>query len=123
MQQPQNQRQMADSRQQLEQTRSDLQRASEALEAGQASRALTAGTRAQQRLEEMKEEFRRRSAGSFDEAVRDLQQDARELADRLMEFLLGEKMGPAQVLQKRRSIHGTPGGSSSGSPAGRIRGC
>ncbi|MFO1096579.1 MAG: hypothetical protein U0992_25215, partial [Planctomycetaceae bacterium] len=82
MQQPQNQRQMADSRRQLEQTRSDLQRASEALEAGQASRALTAGTRAQQRLEEMKEEFRRRSAGSFDEAVRDLQQDARELADR-----------------------------------------
>lgn len=82
MQQPQNQRQMAEARQQLDQTRSDLQRASEALEAGQASRALTAGTRAHRRLEEMKEEFRRRTAGAFDEAVRELQQDARELADR-----------------------------------------
>lgn len=82
MQRPENQRQMAEARDQLERTRSDLQRATEALQSGQTSRALTAGTRAQQQLERMREEFRRRTAGAFDDAVRTLQQDARQLADR-----------------------------------------
>ena len=90
MSQPQHQRQMADARQQLEQTRSDLQQSAEALESGQASRALTSGTRAQQRLQEMKDDFRRRTAGAFDEQVRELQQDARELADRQRE--IGEQL-------------------------------
>ncbi|MBL8849249.1 MAG: hypothetical protein JNG89_06175, partial [Planctomycetaceae bacterium] len=81
MSQSPNQRELAEARNQLDQTRSDQQRVSEALEEGESSRALTSGTRAQQRLEEMKEEFRRRSAGAFDESVRDLQDDVRELAD------------------------------------------
>ena len=81
MSQSPNQREMAEARNQLEQTRSEQQRASEALEEGESSRALTSGTRAQQRLEEMKEDFRRRSAGAFDESIRELQDDVRELAD------------------------------------------
>lgn len=93
MMQPQNQRQMADAREQLDQTRSDLQRAAESLDAGQASRALTSGTRAQQRLQEMKDEFRRRTAGAFDESVRELQQDVRELADR--QRAIGEELQSA----------------------------
>lgn len=107
MTQPQNQRQMADAREQLEQTRSELQNASNALESGEASRALTAGTRAQQQLEEMKEEFRRRSAGAFDETVRDLQQDARALADRQRE--IGDQLEhpPSDAADGRPSLRDT----------------
>ena len=79
MEQPQNQEQMSEARERLEQTRDNVRQASEALEEGRVSRALAAGTRAQQELDELQDEFRRRAAGQFDEALREMRETAREL--------------------------------------------
>jgi hypothetical protein len=82
MDQPENRREMAESGQQLEQTRENIRNTTEALEQGQTSRALTSGTRAQRELEEMRDEFRRRTAGDFADEMQQMRQDARELAER-----------------------------------------
>lgn len=77
---PENQSRLAQTREQLEQTRRDLQRANEALREGATSLALAAGTRAQDRLEQAREQLRRESAGEFAEDLRDLRAGARELS-------------------------------------------
>ena len=81
MNQEENRQRMAEAREQVDQTRERVLRASEALQENQTSEALTEGTRAQRELEELKEDFKRQSAGQFDDAVRELRQDVRELAD------------------------------------------
>ena len=86
MEQPQNQRDMAESRQQLEQTRENIRNATEALQEGQTSRALTSGTRAERELEELRDEFRRRTAGNFADVMQQLREDVQELADREQEL-------------------------------------
>ncbi|MCA8996878.1 MAG: hypothetical protein KDA80_07830 [Planctomycetaceae bacterium] len=78
----QNRQRMADAREQVEQTRERVMRASEALEQGQTSRALTEGTRAERQLEQLKEDFRKQTAGQFDDAVRQLQREVRDLAEK-----------------------------------------
>lgn len=82
MDQPQSQEQMDQQRQQLDETRSRVRQASEALEEGRLSQALNAGTRAERELQQMREEMRQKTAGQFDEAVRDLRQQAREISER-----------------------------------------
>lgn len=82
MDQPQSQEQMEQQRQQLDETRSRVRQASEALEEGRLSQALNAGTRAERELQQMREEMRQKTAGQFDEAVRDLRQQAREISER-----------------------------------------
>jgi hypothetical protein len=76
---PENQSRLAETRQQLEQTRRDLERANQALREGATSPALAAGTRAQDRLEQARDQLRRDSAGEFAEDLRDLRAGAREL--------------------------------------------
>jgi hypothetical protein len=79
MERPENQEQMAEAREQLEQTRNNTRQASEALEEGRVSRALASGARAERELEELREEFRRRTSGRFNEEMREMRQQAREL--------------------------------------------
>lgn len=76
---PENQSRLTETRQQLEQTRRDLERANQALREGATSPALAAGTRAQDRLEQARDQLRRDSAGEFAEDLRDLRAGAREL--------------------------------------------
>lgn len=76
----QNQSRMAEAQQQLEQTRETMRNASEQLEQEQASSALAAGTRAQQDLESMRDDFRERTSNQFSEQMRELRDEARELA-------------------------------------------
>ncbi len=82
MERPENQARMSDQRRQLEQTRENLRRAAEATEQGQPSQALAAGTRAQRELEHMREDLRRQSASEFEDDLKRMRAEARDLARR-----------------------------------------
>ncbi|MEE2938319.1 MAG: hypothetical protein VYA84_20205 [Planctomycetota bacterium] len=99
MQSPENQEQMANAAEQLEETRENVRRASDALEQNDASEALTAGRRAEREFEEMRDEFRQRAAGQFNEAVRDMRREAQEIDERQEELSeqLRETEQPAQA--------------------------
>ena len=79
---PQNQQELADSKQKLDDTRQRARQASEALKKGQLSKALNAGTRAERQLNELKEDVRKRAAGQFGDAMKDLRNQSREIGDR-----------------------------------------
>jgi hypothetical protein len=81
MQEQENSAQQNQQADQLEETRENLRRSSEALEQDNVSEALAAGTRVERELDELSEEFRKRAAGEFDEAVRELRSKARELEE------------------------------------------
>lgn len=80
MDRPENQSKMAEQRQRLEATRDELQKAAEAADQGSTGKAVASGTRAQRQLEEMRDDLRKESASQFSEELRQLRQDARELA-------------------------------------------
>jgi hypothetical protein len=82
MERPENQQKMAEQKQQLEQTREDLQRASEAANQGNMSQALSAGTRAQRQLQELRDELRKQNSSGLSEEMRQLRAEARDLARR-----------------------------------------
>ena len=90
MQQPENSESMREQAEQLSETRENLRRSSEALGENKAAEALAAGTRAERELDEMSEEFRKRAAGQFDEAVREMRSEARELEQAQQQ--LGQQM-------------------------------
>lgn len=79
MQQPENQSRMAEANQQLEQTRSSVREASKALEEGMVPQALAEGTRAQRSLQDLQEDFRKRTSNQFADAMKQMQQQAAEL--------------------------------------------
>jgi hypothetical protein len=80
MERPENQSSMAAERQQLEQTRQDVQRAAEAAGQGQASQAVAAGTRAQEQLQQLRDNLRKENSSQFAEDLREMRAQARELA-------------------------------------------
>jgi uncharacterized protein YukE len=103
MEQPQNQSQYADERQQLDKTREQAAKAAEALEREAASEALAAGTRAQRELQDMSEEFRRKTSRAFSEEMRQMRTQARELAERQAE--VGKQLeGMSGEQTKKRSL-------------------
>ncbi|MEM9657161.1 MAG: hypothetical protein AAF961_02260, partial [Planctomycetota bacterium] len=71
---------------QLEETRSRVQQASEALEEGRIAEALTEGTRASRELNELRDKFREQTAAGFGEEVQGLRDAARELDQRQQEL-------------------------------------
>lgn len=93
----------AKSRRELEQTRSHLQQSSEALKKGQVSRALNSGTRAQQQLDQLKNEFRKKTANQFADAMRSLNQQAKEIDQKQKEIsqALNKRQQPSQPEQRR----------------------
>ncbi len=80
MERPENQSSMASQRQQLEQTRQDAQRAAEAAGQGEASRAVAAGTRAQEQLQQMRDNLRKENSSQFADDLREMRAQARDLA-------------------------------------------
>jgi hypothetical protein len=70
------------AREQLEQTRDDMRRTSEQLERGEISPALASGTRAAERLQNLREDFRRESSSQFSDQLRDARRAARELGEK-----------------------------------------
>jgi hypothetical protein len=79
MQSPENQSSMQEESEKLAETRENVRQAAEALQENDASKALSAGKRAERELEEMRDEFRQRTAGQFNDAVREMRDDAAEL--------------------------------------------
>jgi len=79
-----------DTKQQVDEVRKNIREATEALEKGMTSKALAESTRAQRKLEELREEFRKRASGQFAEDVKEMRDDARKLASD--QEKLGEKM-------------------------------
>lgn len=81
MEREENRDRMAEAREQVDQTRENLRRATEALEEGQLSQALTEGTRANRQLEELREELRRDASNRFTEELTEMRDQARQLAE------------------------------------------
>jgi hypothetical protein len=70
----------AEARQQLDQTRSDVQRAAQEMERQSPSQALAAGTRAQQSMQNVREDLRRQTSSQFTDQMRQMRNEARDLA-------------------------------------------
>ena len=88
------QEKLADTREQLEQTRKQMVDATEKLREGQLSQAINAGTRAEQELKQLHEDFRKQTAAQFADAMRSLREEARQLADN--EKQLAERLAALQ---------------------------
>ena len=73
------------ARQQLDQARDNMRRTSDQLAQNQVSQALAAGTRANQALENTREDLRRDTANRFADQMRTARQEARDLAQRQQE--------------------------------------
>lgn len=82
MNRPENQSRMADARRQLEQTRNQVQRASEMIDKEAVGQAVSAGTRAERELADLRDQFRKRSSNEFSQEMRQMRSDARDLAQK-----------------------------------------
>lgn len=80
MEQPENQQNMAQEREKLEAAREQVRQAAEQLAQQQAGAAANSATRAQKGIEEVRDEFRERTAKRFTQEVRQLKQEAAGLA-------------------------------------------
>jgi hypothetical protein len=76
------QSQSRESQQQMEQTRQQAQQASEAMEKGEVQKALASGTRAERELEKMRDEARQKNSSQFSEEMKQMRNNARELAEK-----------------------------------------
>ena len=104
MEQSPQQSQLAEERQRLEQTRSEAQKAAESMEKGQPSQALASGTRAQRELQELRDDFRKKTSGQFNEELREMRADARTLAQEQQE--LAQKLAEPAA-RERRTLDGS----------------
>jgi hypothetical protein len=82
MESPQNRRRMADAPERLNDSRSQIRESTDALEQGMVSRAITSASRAQRQLEQMRDEFQRRTSSQFSDQMRQMREQARQLDQR-----------------------------------------
>lgn len=69
----------AETQRQLEQTRSDMERAAQEMDRQSASEALAAGTRAQETMQNLRDDLRKQTSSQFAEQMRQLRNQARDL--------------------------------------------
>lgn len=74
-------RETREARRQLDETRREMRQLGESLEEGKVSQALASGARANENLEDLKEDFRQDSSSRFSEQLRRARDAARELAE------------------------------------------
>ena len=86
LQENSDQQEMNEAAERLEQTRDQVQQAAQELASDDPSEALTAGRRAEREFEAMRDEFRQRASGQFNERMRQLQSDAQQLSSRQQEL-------------------------------------
>jgi len=80
--QSQRQEEFRETREQLEDTRRRMVDATEALQEGQLSQALSSTTRAERELKNLQQEFRQQTSARFAETMRELRESARDVAQR-----------------------------------------
>ena len=105
MDQKQNRAEMKDSRQQLQQTRQQMNQAAEQLKQGEVSKALSNSTKAQKDLQQMRDEFRKKTSHQFSEQMKQMRREARDLAKE--EKKLGEKIEDLNE-RPRRTLTDSP---------------
>ena len=79
MENEQNRERMAESRQQVQEGRDHVRQASEALEQGRVSQALTEGTRAGQQLNNIRDDLRKQSSNQFSDDLTAMRDQAKQL--------------------------------------------
>jgi hypothetical protein len=79
----------AETQRQLEQTRSDMERAAQEMEWQSASEALAAGARAQETMQNLRDDLQKRTSSQFAEQMRQLRSQARDLTQRENEIARG----------------------------------
>ncbi len=98
MEQPDQVANLAEAKQQLEQTRERVSEAAEKLRQQKLADATNAATRAQRDLEKLQEDFKAKTAKRFSEEMKQMRQQAREVADQqkqIAETLERQKTAPA----------------------------
>jgi hypothetical protein len=86
MERAENRQRMAQTREQLTDSRSRIRQSAEELEQGMVSRAITSTTRAQRQLEQMRDDFRRNAASQFADQMRNMRDQAQQLDQRQREI-------------------------------------
>jgi hypothetical protein len=102
MEREENRDRMAEAQQQIEQSREQVRQASQALEEGRLSQAVTAGARAERKLNELREDLRKRASNRFSEEMTEMRDQARRLDEdqsRLSEQLDKSKRQPEHSLR------------------------
>ena len=105
MEQSSQQSQLADERRKLDDTRGEAQKAAEALEQQAASQALASGTRAARNLEQMRDDFRKKTSGQFNDDMRQMRTDARQIAEQ--EEGIADKLKNDATKTERRTLDGS----------------
>ena len=103
MESQQNRQRMADARQRLDDSRSGIRESAEAMEQGMISRAITSATRAQRQLEQMRDEFQRRTSSQFGDQMRGMRDEAQQLDQR--EEQIAQELGQ-QIDARQRTLAG-----------------
>ena len=98
MTQSENAAQFAEERKQLEQTRERAQEAGESMREESVPKALAAGTRAERELEQLRDDFRKKSSAQFRDDMREMRNNARDLAE--AQQALGEKLKEASAARR-----------------------
>ncbi|MHC4518133.1 MAG: coiled-coil domain-containing protein, partial [Planctomycetota bacterium] len=104
MEDPQNRRRMAQTREQLDESRAGVRQSTDELEQGMLSQAITSTTRAGRQLEEIRDEFRRRTSGQFVEEMRNMRDRAQQL-DRQQDEIAEEM--EEQLGSRQRTLTGS----------------
>ncbi|HUF63329.1 MAG TPA: hypothetical protein VMN36_14735 [Verrucomicrobiales bacterium] len=106
---PDQEREMADTRRQLDQAGEQLREADAALREGDAAAAAAAAGRAEEQLGEAEDDLRGQVASAFEQEVRDLRREAREMSTQQEELgrRLVEGTDEAMPRRERRSLSDT----------------
>ncbi len=105
MDRAENQSSMSQQRQQLDQTREDIQKAADAAADGSVSQALASGTRAQRQLQEMRDEMRKTNSSQFAEDLREMRSEARDISKQQEELSQKiDQLAAGKQPQQRKSL-------------------
>ncbi|QEG23598.1 DUF4175 family protein [Mariniblastus fucicola] len=86
MEDSQSQQSQTEQMEQLQQARENVQRSSEALQEGDLSKAATEGTRAERELKDLRDEFQEKTAGQFNDQMRQMRNQAQDLENEQKEL-------------------------------------
>ncbi|MGB0578296.1 MAG: hypothetical protein ACPGVU_01215 [Limisphaerales bacterium] len=102
MQQSENNSQMADAQKELQEARQAAQQTAKSLDGEKVSKALASGTRAEESFKDLKDDFRKETAGRFAEDMRQMRQEVREMNEKQKELNKDLKGTPER--SKRQSL-------------------
>ena len=100
MEKPDNAANMAEAKEQLDQTREKVMEAAEKLKEDKLTEAANAATRAQRELEKMQEDFRQKTSKKFTDEMKQVRQQARDAAEKqkqISESLENQKEAGSEI--------------------------